>query len=307
MIKDSYVLAYDWDGDDGVRWDLAEPGSVISAMSGGYLLAEAARGTEVTYDLAVDVRIPMPGMLKRRAEKTIIDTALKGLKDRAESLADGGAREAQDATSQVAGSDPIGDFQRWLRARSVRAQHEPGAERQIRSGAGQPAQAGRRVGGRHRRARAPARRRSARGARCAGRARVVRESGPGVELAVAAAGEAVALLVRGREVASSSRARGRDRGGAAPEAGAEQGRAPRGSRRPDAAAARPRASPAARAPAARARPAGAGRSARRGARPSPADGPARRPATRPEAAPGPADGPGDGTRGRTPHEPDDRG
>jgi len=84
VIKDSYVLAYDWDGDNSVRWDLAEPGSVITALSGGYLLAEAEAGTEVTYDLAVDVRVPMPGMLKRRAEKTIIDTALKGLRDRAE-------------------------------------------------------------------------------------------------------------------------------------------------------------------------------------------------------------------------------
>jgi carbon monoxide dehydrogenase subunit G len=84
VIKDSYVLAYDWDGESGVRWDLAEPGSVITALTGGYLLAEAEAGTKVTYDLAVDVRIPMPGMLKRRAEKTIIDTALKGLRDRAE-------------------------------------------------------------------------------------------------------------------------------------------------------------------------------------------------------------------------------
>src|SRR6266576_1582867 len=82
VIRDSYVLSYDWDGDDGVRWDLAEPGSVITALSGGYLLADA--GTKVTYDLAVDVRVPMPGMLKRRAEKTIIETALKGLRDRAE-------------------------------------------------------------------------------------------------------------------------------------------------------------------------------------------------------------------------------
>jgi carbon monoxide dehydrogenase subunit G len=84
VIKDSYVLAYNWDTDAGVRWDLAEPGSVITALSGGYLLADADGGTRVTYELAVDVRIPMPGMLRRRAEKTIIDTALKGLRNRAE-------------------------------------------------------------------------------------------------------------------------------------------------------------------------------------------------------------------------------
>jgi carbon monoxide dehydrogenase subunit G len=84
VIKDSYVLAYDWDCDTGVRWHLAEPGSIITTLSGGYLLADADGGTQVTYDLAVDVRIPMPGMLKRRAEKTIVDTALKGLRDRAQ-------------------------------------------------------------------------------------------------------------------------------------------------------------------------------------------------------------------------------
>src|SRR5215472_9030839 len=35
VVKDTYVLGYDWDGDAGVRWHLAEAGSVISGMSGG--------------------------------------------------------------------------------------------------------------------------------------------------------------------------------------------------------------------------------------------------------------------------------
>ncbi len=86
VIKDTYVLGYDWDGDAGVRWQLAQPGSVISGMSGGYALADRAGATEAAYDLEVDLRVPMPGLLKRRAEKTIIDTALKGLKNRAERL-----------------------------------------------------------------------------------------------------------------------------------------------------------------------------------------------------------------------------
>jgi hypothetical protein len=55
-------------------------------MDGCYRLADTADGTEVTYELAVDVRIPMIGMLKRKAEKMIIDTALKELKKRAERL-----------------------------------------------------------------------------------------------------------------------------------------------------------------------------------------------------------------------------
>jgi hypothetical protein len=86
MIKDSYVLGYEWDGDAGVRWDLAEQGSVISAMTGGYFLTKQPAGTDVRYDLSVDVRVPLLGMLKRRAEKMIIDTALKGLKTRVEGL-----------------------------------------------------------------------------------------------------------------------------------------------------------------------------------------------------------------------------
>lgn len=84
VIRDSFVLSYAWDGDTVVRWDLAEPGSVVSVMSGAYFLADTADGTEVTYDLTVDVRIPMLGMVKRKAEKAIIETALKGLKNRAE-------------------------------------------------------------------------------------------------------------------------------------------------------------------------------------------------------------------------------
>jgi hypothetical protein len=86
MIKDSYALGYEWDGDAQVRWNLAEAGSVISEMSGGYTLADRGDSTEVTYELAVGIRLRMPGIVKRQAEKMIIDTALKGLKTRAESI-----------------------------------------------------------------------------------------------------------------------------------------------------------------------------------------------------------------------------
>jgi hypothetical protein len=85
VIKDSYVLTYDWDGDAATRWQLAEAGSVLTEMSGAYLLAEDTDATLVRYELAVGTRVPL-GLLKRRAEKTIIDTALKGLKSRAESV-----------------------------------------------------------------------------------------------------------------------------------------------------------------------------------------------------------------------------
>lgn len=83
-IKDTYTLAYDWDGDDAVHWNLAEPGTMLTGMSGAYRLTAADASTEVTYELAVDVRIPMIGMVRRKAEKRIIETALKGLKRRVE-------------------------------------------------------------------------------------------------------------------------------------------------------------------------------------------------------------------------------
>jgi uncharacterized membrane protein len=84
IIKDSYVLGYSWDADQRVQWELAERGSVISQMSGAYQLDERDGATTVTYELAVGLAVPMIGMLKRRAEKTIIDTALKGLRGRAQ-------------------------------------------------------------------------------------------------------------------------------------------------------------------------------------------------------------------------------
>jgi len=86
LIKDSYVLAYEWDADSKVSWELAEAGTMVTEMSGAYLLADEGSGTRVSYELTVGTRMPMIGMLRRRAEKTIIDTALKGLKTRAEAL-----------------------------------------------------------------------------------------------------------------------------------------------------------------------------------------------------------------------------
>ena len=84
-IKDAYTLQYDWHDDSSVHWTLAE-GKMLKAMDGSYELADRGGSTEVTYRLAVDISIPMIGMLKRKAEKVIIDTALKGLKKRVESL-----------------------------------------------------------------------------------------------------------------------------------------------------------------------------------------------------------------------------
>ena len=83
-IKDSYTLGYDWNGDESVTWTLVS-GKMMKRLDGAYVLRPSGAGTEVTYRLAVELGIPMIGMLKRKAEKVIIDTALKGLKKRVES------------------------------------------------------------------------------------------------------------------------------------------------------------------------------------------------------------------------------
>lgn len=87
-LKDTYTLAYEWDFDGDstgtVSWTLVEAG-VLKAMDGAYRLRRhVPGGTEVTYMLSVDLRMPMLGMLRRKAEKVIIDTALKELKKRVE-------------------------------------------------------------------------------------------------------------------------------------------------------------------------------------------------------------------------------
>ena len=85
-IKDEYTLAYDWDGYDEVTWTLVS-GKMLRTLDGAYTLRDLGNGrTEVTYRLALDVSIPLIGMIKRKGEKILIDTALKGLKKRVESL-----------------------------------------------------------------------------------------------------------------------------------------------------------------------------------------------------------------------------
>ncbi|KAB8168632.1 cyclase [Streptomyces sp. 3MP-14] len=88
-IKDEHTLAYQWPDANEVSWSLVKS-RMLRALDGSYRLVPVAAGrrTEVTYQLTVDVKIPMLGSIKRKAEKVIIDRALAGLKSRVESGAD---------------------------------------------------------------------------------------------------------------------------------------------------------------------------------------------------------------------------
>ncbi|MEU9360076.1 SRPBCC family protein [Streptomyces sp. NPDC051840] len=85
-IKDDHVLAYTWNSEYEVDWTLVKS-QMLRSLDGSYALAPLGDGerTQVTYRLAVDVKIPLLGMIKRKAEKVIIDRALAGLKKRVES------------------------------------------------------------------------------------------------------------------------------------------------------------------------------------------------------------------------------
>ncbi|NLG54687.1 MAG: SRPBCC family protein [Rhodococcus sp.] len=85
MVKDSYELRYQWAPDGlSVSWELVK-GEIQKSQFGSYSLEEDADGgTTVTYELSVDLTIPMIGLFKRKAEKVITDTALKELKKRVE-------------------------------------------------------------------------------------------------------------------------------------------------------------------------------------------------------------------------------
>jgi ribosome-associated toxin RatA of RatAB toxin-antitoxin module len=84
VLKDTLVLSYEWPKNRGsVQWSLVSS-SLLRSMDGAYRLASKGSGTDVTYELTVDLAIPMIGLLKRKAERRLIDTALKDLKKRVE-------------------------------------------------------------------------------------------------------------------------------------------------------------------------------------------------------------------------------
>ncbi|ROZ87633.1 SRPBCC family protein [Gordonia sp. OPL2] len=85
VLQDTYVLSYDWDPDGrAVSWHLVSS-DLQRDQRGRYVLSQQVPGsTKVTYELMVDLVVPMIGQLKRRAEKAITEAALNDLKKRVE-------------------------------------------------------------------------------------------------------------------------------------------------------------------------------------------------------------------------------
>lgn len=76
----SYTLRYNWrDAPNRLPWELIE-GDIMRALDGAYEFASTDDGTDVTYHLRVDLVVPLPGFVKRRAEARIVGTALRELR-----------------------------------------------------------------------------------------------------------------------------------------------------------------------------------------------------------------------------------
>ena len=84
----SYTLAYDYSGAPGVLAWVQTAGDITSKLDGRYVFAPTADGgTEVTYHLEVEMKVPLPGFIKMRAQSRIMSIALRDLKARVESTA----------------------------------------------------------------------------------------------------------------------------------------------------------------------------------------------------------------------------
>jgi uncharacterized membrane protein len=92
VATDEYILEYEYAEDiSRIEWHLVAPSKMQKSQDGSYDIQANEDGTStVTYTLSVELAISMLGMFKRKAEKMIMDSALRDLKRRVESLESSG-------------------------------------------------------------------------------------------------------------------------------------------------------------------------------------------------------------------------
>jgi uncharacterized membrane protein len=83
-----YILEYDYsDAPNSFSWKFVE-GDMLRRLDGSYRFEpEGPSSTRVHYELAVELAVPLPGLLKRRAAGLIMGSALKELKKQVEAVA----------------------------------------------------------------------------------------------------------------------------------------------------------------------------------------------------------------------------
>jgi ribosome-associated toxin RatA of RatAB toxin-antitoxin module len=88
VVTDEYTLAYEYAEDlSRIEWRLVAPSRMQKAQRGSYDIEDNGDGTcTVTYTLEIELSVPMLAMFRRKAERVIMDIALKQLKQRAEAI-----------------------------------------------------------------------------------------------------------------------------------------------------------------------------------------------------------------------------
>jgi uncharacterized membrane protein len=82
-----YVLEYDYSAaPEAFSWKFAE-GDMLRRLDGSYRFEPDGDSTRVHYELAVELAVPLPGLVKRRAAGLIMGSALKELKRQVEAVA----------------------------------------------------------------------------------------------------------------------------------------------------------------------------------------------------------------------------
>ena len=83
-LKDKPTLNYDWSAyPDRLDFSL-EDADLLTQMSGAYIVVDNGDETEVTFELTVALSMPVPDIMRTKAEKSTIDLALKQLKEKLE-------------------------------------------------------------------------------------------------------------------------------------------------------------------------------------------------------------------------------
>lgn len=81
MMKDRVILDYDWSGAPTHLSFSLDDADLLTGMDGSYTIKSIDEDTtEVTYELAVSLSMPIPAMMRQKAEKATVDAALAQLK-----------------------------------------------------------------------------------------------------------------------------------------------------------------------------------------------------------------------------------
>jgi hypothetical protein len=81
MMKDRVILDYDWSQAPAQLSFSLDEADLLTGMDGSYSIKAIDEDTtQVTYELGVSLSMPVPAMMRQKAEKATIDQALSQLK-----------------------------------------------------------------------------------------------------------------------------------------------------------------------------------------------------------------------------------